>query len=785
VIAMPPDFQNDFKKRFRRRVLLPGITILLITALLCGGALFAAGRGTDTMSVMAQQLEVMRATTRGFDDLSLAQESIGLCEECIAEAAAADPDQAWLDENIGFRLFDLNNAHETYILDGADRPVYASVERRAAARSAYEKVAPAVGRFVKLARGEIERPSGRSNLNERLPGSPPEPLVLPPVPEFPEPMTIFPTVRTTPSVIHATDLVRIGDRIAIVSAMAMARVDKAGGAAPASAPMLVNLRYLDDRFLLNASKENYLIDARLSDSPEPREGETSTSLTNTDMEPLTTIFWKPMLGGAMVINALLVPAAGVFGVIALLVLLMSLRMRRLMKRDDEHLFELEQAHLELKAKEAQAHHLAYHDVLTGLPNRALFNDTADKELIRARHGEEMAVLLLDLDRFKNVNDRFGHFAGDALIQEVARRLTRVLQRPDAVARLGGDEFAVLLQGEDLEQGIEPVLDQILDDLRRPYEILGNQAHIGVSIGAALAPEYGTDRTDLMRKADIALYRAKDEGRDCYRFFTESMDETVQLRATLESELRVAIATGAGLSVHYQPLVDSKGGKVSGLEALLRWHHPVRGWIAPQLFVPVAEETGLICALGDWVLREACKVAGEWPNLSISVNLSPIQFCDDGFAERTCAIVREAGVRANQLEFEVTEGVVLDQNEGVQRALRRLRSEGFRIALDDFGTGYSSLSYLRDFEVDRIKIDRSFVQGLGQTLDAEAIVTAVVTLGHAMGLQVTAEGVETADQEDFLRSAGCNVLQGFLFSRAVPAHQLRESMNANVRESRAA
>ena len=202
-------------------------------------------------------------------------------------------------------------------------------------------------------------------------------------------------------------------------------------------------------------------------------------------------------------------------------------------------------------------------------------------------------------------------------------------------------------------------------------------------------------------------------------------------------------------------------------------------------MPVAEETGLICALGDWVLREACKVANEWPNLSISVNLSPIQFCDDGFAERTCAIVRDAGVRANQLEFEVTEGVVLDQNEGVQRALRRLRSEGFRIALDDFGTGYSSLSYLRDFEVDRIKIDKSFVQGLGQTLDAGAIVTAVVTLGHAMGLQVTAEGVETADQEDFLRSAGCNVLQGFLFSRAVPAHQLRDSMSANVRESRAA
>jgi EAL domain-containing protein (putative c-di-GMP-specific phosphodiesterase class I) len=299
--------------------------------------------------------------------------------------------------------------------------------------------------------------------------------------------------------------------------------------------------------------------------------------------------------------------------------------------------------------------------------------------------------------------------------------------------------------------------------------------VGASIGVALAPEYGTDRTELMRKADIALYRAKDEGRDCYRFFTESMDETVQLRAGLEADLREALATGEGLSVHYQPLIDSTRRKVTGLEALLRWEHPVRGWVAPQLFVPVAEETGLISTLGDWVLAESCKVAAEWPNLTIAINLSPIQFCDDGLAERIRRIVREAGVSPHQIELEVTEGVVLDQNEGVRGTLQRLRKEGFRIALDDFGTGYSSLSYLREFEVDKIKIDKSFIHSLGLTMDAGAIVTAVVTLGHAMGLQVTAEGVETSDQEDFLRLAGCNQLQGFLFSRAVPAEKLHSSL----------
>jgi diguanylate cyclase (GGDEF)-like protein len=763
------------------RVLLPGLIIILITGALCGGALIAAGRGTDSMSVMAQQAEVWRATSRCLDELALAQESVGLCDQCISKAMSEKPDYGWLDNNVGRRLFDLYGVEETYILDGANQPVYASVDRRQTSPTAFARVASSVDALIKLSRGEINRSSGRSNLNERLPGSPPAPLILPPMPGFSdEPTTLFPSVRTSAGVLHATDLVRVGDRIAFVSVMQMARFGNDPTLAKTRQPVLVSLRYLDASFLSEASQQNYLLNARLSDDATPPEGQISTPLTNSDGVPLTNLVWTPMLGGSAVINSLLGPAAGVFCVITLLVLLLALRMRRLMKHDEQHLNALEQAHVELKAKEAQAHHLAYHDVLTGLPNRALFNANADQALIRARHGESMAILLLDLDRFKNVNDRFGHLAGDALIQEVGKRLSQALKCPQAVARLGGDEFAILLQQEDLSRAIESTLNHILEDLQRPYEILGNQAHVGVSIGVALAPNYGTDRTDLMRKADIALYRAKEEGRNCYRFFTESMDETVQLRAVLETELRAAVATGEGLSVHYQPLIASAGGRVSGLEALLRWNHPTQGWIGPQLFVPVAEETGLISALGDWVLREACKVARDWPYLTLAINLSPVQFCDQGFAERTCMLVREAGVSVHQIEFEVTEGVMLDQNEQVRGALARLRKEGFRLALDDFGTGYSSLSYLRDFEVDRIKIDKSFIQNLGHSVDAAAIITAVVTLGHAMGLQVTAEGVETADQEAFLRSAGCNVLQGFLFSRAVPPEELGASIERHRR-----
>ncbi len=557
---MPPQAQSNFDRRFRMRVLLPGAVILLATAILCGGALIAAGRGTDTMSLEAQKLEVGRAITLGLDELSLAQESVGLCEECIDKAASGDLDRAWLNENIGFRLFDLYGVHETYLLDGADRPVYASVKRRQVAPSAFEHVAPSVIRFVKLARGEIKRPSGRSNLNERLPGSPPAPVTFPSIPGLSdEPITLFPTVRTGADVIHATDIVRIGDRIALASAMRMASTDGDDASTTAQAPMLVNLRYLDDQFLLEASRENYLPDPRLANSPELHEGETRVPLMDSDGAQLTNFFFKPVLAGSVMINQLLLPAAGMFLVVAFLVLLMSLKLRGLMKQDDEHVRELKQAHLELKAKEAQAYHLAYHDVLTGLPNRALFNDKAEQALIRARHGEKAAILLLDLDRFKNVNDRFGHLAGDALIQEVARRLTNVIDGNGTVARLGGDEFAILLGEQILAEGIESTLDLILVEMHRPFEILGNQAHVGVSIGVALAPEYGTDRTDLMRKADIALYRAKEEGRDCYRYFTETMDETVQLRLVLESDLRKALATGTGLSVHYQPLVDSRGG----------------------------------------------------------------------------------------------------------------------------------------------------------------------------------------------------------------------------------
>lgn len=297
-------------------------------------------------------------------------------------------------------------------------------------------------------------------------------------------------------------------------------------------------------------------------------------------------------------------------------------------------------------------------------------------------------------------------------------------------------------------------------------ILAHQAFVGVSIGIARAPDAGTDRVKVMRKADIALYRAKADGRGCYRTFTAAIDETVKFRGTIEEELREALAAGNGLEVAYQPQVAGAGKPIVGLEALVRWRHPTRGMILPDQFIPVAEQTGLISQIGELVLRDACSLSRRWPTLFISVNLSPVQFRIEGFAERTIQIARECGTDPGKIELEITEGVLLDDGGQTAQTLRDLRAAGFRIALDDFGTGYSSLGYLQRYEVDKIKIDRSFVSSLGKEDSAKAIVGAIIALGQAMKLTVTAEGVETQEQEHFLRAAGCDELQGYRYAKAL-------------------
>lgn len=387
----------------------------------------------------------------------------------------------------------------------------------------------------------------------------------------------------------------------------------------------------------------------------------------------------------------------------------------------------------------------------------------------------MALLLIDLDRFKTINDTHGHHAGDELIIAVAQRLSRIVRASDTVGRIGGDEFIVVMPDVDNIGQVHSLAQRIIDELSEPFTLFGSDVWSGASIGLALAPKDGVDRLELMRKADIALYEAKSGGRGTYRQFERAMDESVRTRQTIAADLRTALHTHQGLEVWYQPLMDIGGQQMVGIEALLRWHHPARGLIAPGEFIAIAEETGLIIPLGEWVLAEASVTQQRFPELLVAVNVSPVQFRSTGFVERVMAIVSQNGGDPKRLELEITEGVLIEDEREARAIIVELRDAGFRIALDDFGTGYSSLNYLSNFPVDKIKIDRSFTQSLGVAENSVAIVESVVKLGHAMGLMVTAEGVETPGQMSALADAGCNQLQGYLFSQAVPADQLAALM----------
>jgi predicted signal transduction protein with EAL and GGDEF domain len=340
-----------------------------------------------------------------------------------------------------------------------------------------------------------------------------------------------------------------------------------------------------------------------------------------------------------------------------------------------------------------------------------------------------------------------------------------------VSRLGGDEFAII-QGNITDAAETTALcDRIIEAVAQPFQLLGSAAFVGVSIGVAITPGAGLDRAELMRKADIALYRAKVEGRNRYRIFSEEMDDSVQRRRAIEEELRAALAADDQLQLVYQPLYSAGKGDLRGVEALLRWNHPKHGVISPAVFIPIAEESGLIHPLGDWVLREACRAGRRWPIRSIAVNVSPVQFRSPRFAAKVLQILEEEGLEPTRLELEITESVLLDSAELSTLTMSALRNSGVRIALDDFGTGYSSLKYLQKFAVDKIKIDRSFVQNLETDAASDAIIQAMVDLARAMGVQVTAEGVETAEQRAFLERIGCNELQGFLLSRPLGADQV--------------
>jgi diguanylate cyclase (GGDEF)-like protein len=426
---------------------------------------------------------------------------------------------------------------------------------------------------------------------------------------------------------------------------------------------------------------------------------------------------------------------------------------------------------ELEAREASAQHQALHDQLTGLANRALLEDRLSQALTRYRRsGEQVALLMLDLDRFKQVNDTLGHNAGDKLVVEVGDRLRSLLRETDTVARIGGDEFAIVQISPKGEADIRRLCERIIAVIREPFILGDREARVGVSIGAVFASKEVAEASELMRKADITMYRAKSAGRDCFRIFTEAMDADVQRRDQVESAMRAELRDGDSLQLHFQPVIGSRG-QVVGLEGLLRWTHPTLGKIPPLELIPIAEECGVIDQIGKITFRDACKMARRWPELAVAVNLSPLQFRNPSFTATLKQIAEEEGVDPRQLELEITERLFIEHGALCGAAIEDLRGHGFRIALDDFGTGLSSLSCLRRFPVDKIKLDRSFIDTAARD-ESVAIIRAAVTLGHAMGLEVVAEGVSSADEEQIALEAGCDALQGYLYAPALTADHLQ-------------
>jgi diguanylate cyclase (GGDEF)-like protein/PAS domain S-box-containing protein len=416
-------------------------------------------------------------------------------------------------------------------------------------------------------------------------------------------------------------------------------------------------------------------------------------------------------------------------------------------------------------------HMSRHDALTDLPNRLLFRERLAEALAGVSRGNKLAVLFLDLDRFKGVNDTLGHPMGDELLKMVAARLRHCVRDIDTVARVGGDEFAII------QTGIEKPLDtailarRIGEAVRAPYDLAGHAVVVDISIGIAMAPNDGTDPDGLLKAADMALYGAKADGRGTYRFFEAAMDMRMKSRRELETALRLALAAGQ-FELHYQPLVNVDDRRITGCEALLRWNHPERGMISPAEFIPVAEEIGLIVPLGEWVLRKACLDAASWPDdIKVAVNLSPIQVTSQNLVPIVVNALAAAGLPARRLEVEITESVLMHNTEQNTATLHRLRELGVHISMDDFGTGYSSLSYLRKFPFDKIKIDRSFISGLPGDNESIAIVRAVAGLAANLNMTATAEGVETAEQLETIRALGCVEMQGYLFSRPVPLAQI--------------
>ncbi len=639
-------------------------------------------------------------------------------------------DADWARDNIGTFLWQNSRFEDSFILAADDHPIFAAYRGHAADAGLYTLFADGAPSLVAAVRREEARrgaAAARPRLGELV---------------------------TDPNT--ASALAAVKGAIFILSATAVESDFGKAVLRGRRAPVVVTAMPLDRRFIEGFAQRFLLDDVHLhTGSQAARQGMGYVDFHNDRGQYVATLTWAPQTPGRTLLRRMGVPALCVLMGLSACIVWLYARAR--------------QAARELVASEARATHLAYHDGLTGLPNRALFQDRLGHALKQLpRTGGALAVYCLDLDRFKAINDTHGHHVGDELIQKAGRIMASLCRAQDTVARLSGDEFAIIMSPATAAAAVN-LAARLTEALRAPIALQVGSVFIGCSVGVTIVSDAGLGAADVLRQADLALYCSKEAARGQFCFFQPEMDVAVQMRRALEADLRAALAEGT-LWMAYQPQVNNRTG-LTGVEALMRWRHPGRGDISPAVFVPVAEECGLIVELGMYALRRAFEDSRRWKSLRIAVNISAKQLRMKNFVSQVMGLVSEMGVDPRRFELEITEGILLGDDPDTHAMLCALREHGFELAFDDFGTGYSSLSYLRRYPINRVKIDQSFTANLGVSDDAEAFIVAIVRLARALGLSVIAEGVETVAQQQRLMAAGCTDMQGYLFSRPVPAAEI--------------
>ena len=704
------------------------LVVFAVTVALLGGFVLWTAGEVDQDAMKRQSMRVAHSVRDQLKTVAYDQQSITIWDDMLEAIAQHDGD--WLDINIGVWTHYYFGHVESYVVLPDDTPAYASTDGKQRPATAFARRAEELLPFV-----EEVRELSRQGYADKPPS-----------------VSDFALIDGKPGIISVSPIVSDTGKIENV---------------PGMEPVLVSVSMLDFDYEMRLI-EKYLVEVGRFSSEPDGSAFGVFPVTNRAGRIVTFYEWEPYRPGETLLQRTAPALAAGFVVIGMVLSTL--------------LYGVWRSSSALENKSAEAERQAAEDALTGLPNRPSFDRHFVARLDTAKlRDPPLALLMLDLDRFKQVNDTLGHHVGDDLIRAVADRLRAIIGPTDVLARLGGDEFAILHACYAGTVEVTALAQRIVDSIAKPFRIQGSDAFVGVSIGIVVAGSGQRDSRELSRKADIALYEAKSAGRNRAAIYEEAMDEQVQNRHTIEAELREALRSPGQLWVAFQPLCGP-GEEIVGAEALLRWTHPKLGSIPPSHFIAIAEGTGLIEPLGEFVLRRAAEFGARWSGRTIAVNISPAQLRNPTFVDRVFTLLAETGMRPVDLEIEITEGILLDDESTAASTIRSFREAGIRIALDDFGTGYSSLNYLKRYPVDRIKIDRSFIAQLSTANASNAIVQAMVTLAHALGIEVTAEGVETDEQFRVLIAMGCNTFQGYLFATPLTVGDIEARFSAPLPQS---